>query len=143
MLKRCFKSIMQIVLIGTFFVVTGCNLFQDTGPLNNTIIYRGLDAKSKTGKAILSPSQFRFNPDLSTTTDVAVLEKPCTFAFTVDDNGNVLGLPGYTAMNTPTEQDPNHWSINHPANVSADAAKKAVSDYAKENPASLSPVACQ
>ncbi|WP_299948863.1 hypothetical protein [uncultured Ruegeria sp.] len=143
MSESLLNKITQFMLIGVFFIFAGCSLFQDAGPLDDTIVYRGLDANSKTMKAKLSPSQFRFNPDLSTTTDEAILEKPCTFTFTVDDEGNVVGLPGYTAKHTSTDQDPNHWSIYHPENVDADAAKKAVSDYAKEHLTSLNPATCQ
>lgn len=113
-------------------------------PLNNTTIYRGLSAKNN-GAAKLSPGEFRFNPDLSTSTNLTLIKKnrTCAFGFIVSETGNVVGLPGYTAENTPTSTDPDHWSIYKPNNKDDEVAKKEVSDYAKDNKTSLKPDTCQ
>lgn len=119
--------------------------------LVNVDVYRGVDAKPN-GKAVLSPSQFRFNPTLSTfrlPTDAPV-QKPCQVRFVITglpnsppvagDSGAVQNLAGYTATfdNNPA----GHWSIQQPGGVSADDAKTAVSNYAKTVPNVISPDEC-
>lgn len=113
-----------------------------TPALADVDIYRGVDANQNTGRASLAPSQFRFNPDLSTFNDplLAPVQKKCNFRFTVTladepevgDIGPVYGLDGYIATydNNPV----GHWGITHPADKTADEAKQEVSDYAKANP---------
>ncbi|PKR53579.1 hypothetical protein [Thalassospira marina] len=115
--------------------------FMTTPALADVDIYRGVDANQNSGRASLAPSQFSFNPDLSTFNDPALapVQKRCNFRFTVTladdpvvgDHGPVVGLEGYTATfdNNPA----GHWGIAHPANVNADAAKAAVSAYAQVN----------
>ncbi|OKH86554.1 hypothetical protein [Thalassospira sp. TSL5-1] len=114
--------------------------FMTTPALADVDIYRGVDAKQN-GRATLSPSQFNFNPDLSTFNDPALapVHKSCNFRFTVTladdpevgDSGPVVGLEGYTA--TYDNNPEGHWGIAHPANVNADEAKAAVSLYAQAN----------
>ena len=114
--------------------------FMTTPALADVDIYRGVDAKPN-GKATLSPSQFNFNPDLSTFNHPALAptQKACNYRFTVvlqgvpavNVQGPVQGLPGYVAT---FDNDPEgHWGIAHPANISANAAKAAVSQYAQAN----------
>jgi hypothetical protein len=115
--------------------------FMATPALADVGIYRGVDANAKSGLASLAPGQFRFNPDLSTFNDPALapVQKACNYRFTVvlqgapavGAHGPVQGLAGYVATfdNNPA----GHWGIAHPADVTADQAKQAVSDYAKAN----------
>ncbi|RCK43896.1 hypothetical protein TH25_20890 [Thalassospira profundimaris] len=115
--------------------------FMTTPALADVDIYRGVDANQNTGRASLAPSQFRFNPDLSTFNNPAnaPVQKSCNFRFTVTlagnpqqgANGPVVGLPGYTATFDNNPQG--HWGIIHPTNVTADQAKQAVADYAQAN----------
>ncbi|WP_347312677.1 hypothetical protein [Defluviimonas sp. SAOS-178_SWC] len=107
------------------------------GPAEDTVIvYRGLDARSN-GKAKTSPSQFRFNPDMSTF-DAPPGNKPCAYAFVVTD-GAVQGLPGYTGAATPP---PGHWSINAPVGTPPNVAAAAAATYATANPNGFTPAAC-
>ncbi|HEX8698270.1 MAG TPA: hypothetical protein VF815_05505 [Myxococcaceae bacterium] len=107
-------------------------------------IYRGVDQSNPgTGRASLAPSQFNFNPELSTFDNpgMAPVLKPCNYRFTVSnvahqppqpgDTGAVDGLPGYTA--TFDNNPPGHWGIQHPAGVTPAQAKTAVSQYAQDN----------
>lgn len=116
----------------------------DTADDYDIHVYRGVDANLKTGKATLSPSQFRFNPELSTFAriDQSPSPKPCNYRFQVTgvahdpprrgDSGQVLGLPaGYIAY---FNNDPaGHWGIRHPAGVTPEEAKQVVATYAQSN----------
>lgn len=106
-------------------------------------IFRGVDANANTGRATLSPSQFAFNPDLSTfaAPGQAPVQKQCNYRFTVSglpndpphvgDSGTVDGLPDYTAV---FDDNPlGHWGIRQPNGVTPDQAKQAVSAYAQAN----------
>lgn len=94
-------------------------------------IYRGLN-EDRRGKAKTSPSEFRIDGnELSTFDDPARTDRNCNLEFTVDGQGNVVGMPGYTAASTPPPDG--HWSIYVPDGVSEDAARRAFSDYAKSN----------
>lgn len=103
-------------------------------------LFRGVDANANNGHATLSPSQFNFNPSLSTFSDTnsAPVEKRCNFEFFVSgirippnpgDQGTVDDLAHYVA--TFDNNPPGHWGIDHPANVTPIEAKAAVSAYAQ------------
>jgi hypothetical protein len=140
-LKYLFTTLAALVFLALLVaVVSGCfgskgNLFGVSN--DNMSIYRGVNASSN-GNANLSPGQFRFNNDLSTFNQ-ASQNHPCNYSFTVtgvpnnpaqvNDEGNVSGLIGYRAKFDNNPQG--HWSVIKPANVTADQAKQAVSDYAK------------
>jgi hypothetical protein len=104
----------------------------------NVTVYRGVDAKGN-GRATLSPSQFRFNPDLSTfdAPGHAPVLKPCNYSLMVtgvpnqpaqpNDTGTVAGVPGNfvaTFDNNPA----GHWSI-----ASQPDAGAIFSTYAQAN----------
>lgn len=102
-------------------------------------IDRGVDA-SDSGRATLSPGQFRFNPDLSTFAigASAPVAKPCLYRFTavgvpspptVGASGAIQDLQGYVA--TFDNNPPGHWGIAAPAGTSPASAAAAVSAYAQ------------
>ncbi len=108
--------------------------------------YRGLDGdvhSSKTyfRRAVLSPSQFRFDADGLSTFEISDLpgNKPYAMAFDISvtvpykegDSGPVLNVPSCEATYTPSLGGGlRHWSVN--CNV-ADP-RQHVSDFAKANP---------
>lgn len=150
------KSIQTKLVLLFFITIVAFHLTSCSGLLPKeptqivyvTTIYRGVDANSNNGKAKLSPSQFRFNPDMSTfnAATYVTIAKDCWYTFTVTVNedpppavghsGQVNELPpGYIA--TFDNDPPGHWSVAHPANVTADAAKVVVAQYAQANRGNL------
>jgi hypothetical protein len=126
------------------FIAVGLYIFLGCQSAMAVYIYRGVDANANTGLASLAPSQFNFNPDLSTFDNPALapVQKPCNYRFDVTgpniqnppqpgNVGDITGLPGYSATfnNNPL----GHWSISPPAGVSQQGAKTAVSAFAKAN----------
>ncbi len=130
-----------------FLIMAGSGLGVSSAWAFDVDVYRGVDANAVTGRATLSPSQFRFNPDLSTFNTTAATGKPCNYRFTITgvannpaqqgDQGTVhfagasLPVGVYTA--TFNNLPPGHWSIDHPGAINADAAKLAIGTYAQAN----------
>ncbi|MBZ0091659.1 MAG: hypothetical protein K8F27_05495 [Sulfuricellaceae bacterium] len=131
----------------SLLILAGSSLGASPAWAFNVDVYRGVDVNAANGRATLSPSQFRFNPDLSTFNTAAATGKPCNYRFTITgvannpaqqgDQGTVLfagaSLPVgvYTATfnNIPL----GHWRIDHPGTINADAAKLAIGTYAQAN----------
>lgn len=109
----------------------------------NVDIFRGVDANPNNGRATLSPSQFNFNPDLSTYINpiLAPVQKACNYRFTVQnvpnnppmvgDTGTIQGLEGYSA--TFNNVPPGHWQVLPPNGTTSASAKAAVSAFAQNN----------
>ena len=149
------KQLCAAVALGFAVLVVGCATRPESAQvLINVSVDREVDANAN-GRATLSPSQFGFNPTLSTFAPPAVAPvlKACKYRFTVvgvptpvvvGANGPVQGLPGYVA--TFNNQPPGHWDIAIPPGQTAASAAAGVSAYAQLNRGSIqqgtSPVPC-
>jgi len=137
------KQMYAAVGLAVAALVVGCAT-KPEAPQNtvNVQIEREVDANANTGRATLSPGQFRFNPTLSTFAPPAIAPvlKACKYQFTaqgvptpvvVGASGTVQGLPGYVA--TFDDQPQGHWGIAAPPGETPASAAAAVSAYAQQN----------
>jgi hypothetical protein len=135
------KPTAALLLVAALWAPAGCTTPGRSGvgaPMVTIPVYRGV-GRNGNGRAQLSPSQFRFNNDLSTFG--APTNSPCNYQFDITgipanpaqpgDSGPVSGLPGYVA--TFDDVPPGHWSIARPVGTSTTAARQAVSVYAQAN----------